>query len=277
MGDTKQILLAVTSRYTELFQNNTCSVTRATYVDILNILSLSLFWDRHLHESLNLSPILTSRLIHEHPLLEKSVALHVLFQRLLRPMTIPTTNQQKPYLETLAIHKPNTFTWMLTDLNSVLYRLPQEISSSILRDFLLEIATTTEVHELATISCKAFMKAIDGQSIAAMSPSNFAELPAIRMFQMKCAPSPATIASAIQISGRLLDLKCVPENWHQSTCGTLSQLLSKLRRMLEPNEVRDRNNHSTKPEIILTLDSLLIFVMLRYCVSMALMPSGHFL
>jgi hypothetical protein len=249
VGDIKQIFLAVTSRYTELFQNNPCPVTRATYVDILNILNLSLFWDRHLRESLNLPPILTSRLNNEHPLLEKSVALHVLFQRLLQPMAIPTTNQPKSYLEMMAIQRPNTFTWVLTDLNHVLHLLPREISSGVLRDFLLEIATTTEVHELATISCEVFMKSNHRESIAAMPPSNLIELPVNSVFQMKCAPSPAAIASAIQASGRLLDLMCVAGSWHQSTRGTLSQLLSKLRRMLEPNEVRDRKYHST------TLDS----------------------
>ena len=154
-------------------------------------------------------------------------------------MPIPSTNQEKSYLEMLAIQRPNTFTWMLTELDHMLHHLPREISSGALRDFLLEIATTTEVPELAAISYRIFMKTVDRKGIPVMPPSDVVELPVNRVFQMKYAPSPAVIAAAIQISGNLLDLMCAAGKWYQSTRTTLSRLLSELRRMLEPNEVRD--------------------------------------
>jgi len=223
----------------ELFQNNPCPVTRTTYIDIVNILSLSLFWHRPLDETPKLPPILTSRLINEHPLLEKSVALQVLFQWLLRSMAIQNASQEKSYLEMLAIRRPNTFTWMLTDLDNILHHLPREISSGVLRDFLLETATTTEVPELVAISYRTFMKTTNRKSITMMPPSNFVAIPVNRIFQMKCAPSPEVVAAAIQISGSLLDLMCAVGKWDQSTRATLSRLLCELRRMLEPNEVRD--------------------------------------
>ena len=234
MGDIEQIFLSVTSRYTELFQNNPCPITRTTYVDIVNTLSLSLFRHQPLRESPDLPPILISRSTNEQPVLEKSVALHVLFQCLLRPMPIPSARQDKSYLTMLAIQRPNTITWMLTDLDYILHHLPRETSAGALRDFLWEIATTTEVHELAAIAYRTFMKKADP-----IPPSDSVELPVNRIFQMKFAPPPTLIAAAVQISGSLLDLMCVAGRWHQSTRETLSRLLSKLRQMLEPNEVRD--------------------------------------
>jgi len=248
VDNIKQILLPVTARYTELFENNPCPITRTAYVDILNILGMSLFRDRPRCETSYLPPILTSQLNNEHPLLEKAVAVHVLLQVLLGTMPIPTASQQKSYLQTLAIEKPNIFTWVLSNLDHIMDHLPQEIPSGALRGLLLEIATTTEVHELAAIACRTFMRTVDWESIAVMPLPDLSQLPVNRVFQMKCAPSPAVIAAAIQISGNLLDLMCVAERWHPSVRETLTRLLSKLRQMLQPNEVRDRDNHSTKPK-----------------------------
>lgn len=233
--------MTMTSSHAKLYCQNHCPITKAAFVDILNLLLIRCPSAQKL-EHIDIPDMQFYLGLRISPALIRAEFLHAILRSLRYYEGSSSLTHIDNIFGSLVANVPNLCTTVLQDLAHALNVQPALGNSEYLPRILLRMGAATEDDELAAVAYDLLATVLERQSVDVEHLANMSTLPLDIIGRWSKVPSPAAAAAAVRVSGTLLDALCTPNAFAEEVFRTLQRLLYRIRMMINANSVSVSND-----------------------------------
>jgi hypothetical protein len=236
IGTWSKLFMTMTSAHSEFYRQNHCPITKAAFVDILNLLLIRSPSGQKVEHidipdiQLHLWPPISAALI-------RAESLHAILRNLRYYEGSSSPTHSDNVFGLLIANMPNLCTTVLQDLAHALKVQPTLGNSEYLPRVLLRVGAATEDDELAAVAYDLLATLLEQHSVDVKHLANISTLPLDIISRWSKVPSPTAAAAAVRASGTLLDALCTPGAFAEEVYRTLQRLLYRIRVMIDANSV----------------------------------------
>lgn len=227
----------VAAAHPEMYRHNCCPITKAAYVDILNLLFIRYPTDLYLDEPIHISDIQPHLEMESSPALIRAKSHYVILRNLRSYERSSSLGHSDNIFGQLAANMPNLCTTVLRDLAHALIVQPTLGNSVYLPRILLQLGAATEDDELAVVAYNLLAMVVERYGSYTGYLTHVSTLPLDNIARWSKTPSPAAVAAAVRASGTLLDADCTPNSFTEKISRRVEKLLHRIRAMIDANSV----------------------------------------
>jgi len=213
-----------------LYRRNAFPITKAAYLDALNVL-LVRYPDKFLNSentTFDIQPNLT-----QTPALVRAQSFYLIVREILGERQ---NGQIEPLIDALARERPNLCTIVLQDLIQAFNLQSSNGTSTALLDSLIRIVTSTEDNDLLAVSYELLAKIVENGGKLKLSTNVALSLldSSLRTNKIR---SPVAVGGAVRILGFVLDASCSEVTFTKDVSRALQGLFYNIRTMIHENSV----------------------------------------